>query len=88
MTGVALVGHGVYLALYYKLVIVQVPVVGGDPEVIAHVFAAHHLLTGHQGLVQLFAVAGTYNIGACVSKELLHCLSQDADSGGRRLLNE
>lgn len=88
VAGVALVGHGMYLALYYELVIVQVPVIGRDPEIIAHVFAADPLLTGHQGLVQLFSVAGTYNVGACVSKELLHCLSQNADSGGRRLLNE
>lgn len=88
MAGIALVGHSIYLALNHELVVVKIPVVGGDPEVIAHVLAADPLLTGHKSLVQLLAMAGTYNVGACVSEELLHCLGQDADSGGRRLLNE
>ena len=88
MAGVALVGHGVHLALDHELVVVQVPVVGGDPEVIAHVLAADPLLTGHQGLVQLLAVAGADDVGAGVAKELLYRLGQHAYGGGGRLLDK
>lgn len=36
VAGVGLVGHGVNLAFDDELVVVQVPVVGGDAEVFAH----------------------------------------------------
>ena len=88
MAGVGLVGHGVHLALDHKLVVVQVAVVGGDPEVFAHILAAQALLAGHQRLVQLFAVAGADDVGAGVAEQLLHGLGQIANGGGVRLLDE
>ena len=88
VAGVGLVSHGVHLALDHKLVVVQIAVVGGDPEVFAHILAAQAFLTGHQRLEQLFAVAGADDVGAGVAEQLLHGLGQIANGGGVRLLDE
>lgn len=88
VAGVALVGHGMHLPLDYKLVVVQIPVVGGDTEVIAHVLAADPFLAGHQSLVKLLAMAGADDVGAGVTEELLHGLGQHPDGGGGRFLNK
>ena len=76
------------LALDHELVVVQVAVVGGDAEVVAHILAAQTLLAGHQSLEQLLAVAGTDDVGAGVAEELLNSLGQIADGGSVGLLNE
>ena len=76
------------LALDHELVVVQVAVVGGDAEVVAHVLAAQTLLASHQGLEQLLAVAGADDVGAGVAEELLNSLGQVADGGSVGLLNE
>ena len=68
VAGVGLVGHGVDLAFDDELVVVQVPVVGGDAEVFAHVLAAQTFLPGHEGFKELFAVAGADDVGAGVTK--------------------
>ena len=88
VTGVGLVRHSMYFALDHKLVVVQVAVVGGDPEVFAHILAAQALLTGHQGLEQLLAVAGADDVRSSVTEQLLHGLGQIADGGGVRFLDE
>ena len=76
------------LALDHELVVVQVAVVGGDAEVVAHILAAQTLLTGHQSLKQLLAVTRADDVGAGVAEELLNSLCQIADGGSIGLLNE
>ena len=76
------------LALDHELIIVQVAVVGSDAEVVAHILAAQTLLTGHEGLKQLLAVAGADDVGAGVAEELLNSLGQVADGGSVGLLDE
>ena len=76
------------LAFDHELIIVQVAVVGSDAEIVAHILAAQTLLTGHQGLEQLLAVAGADDVGAGVAEELLNSLGQIADGGSIGLLNE
>ena len=76
------------LALDHEFVVVQVAVVGSDTEVVAHILAAQTLLTGHQSLKQLLAVAGADDVGAGVAEELLNSLGQVADGGSVGLLNE
>ena len=76
------------LALDHELVVVQIAVVGSDTEVVAHILAAQTLLTGHQSLEQLLAVAGADDVGAGVAEELLNSLGQVADGGSVGLLNE
>ena len=88
VAGVGFVGLGVHLTLDHELVIVQVPAVGGNPEILAHVLAAQTLLPGHQGLVELFAVAGADDIRARVAEKLLHGLGQISNGGGVCLLDE
>ena len=53
-----------------------------------HVLAAQTLLTGHQGLEQLLAVTGADDVRAGIAEQLLDSLSQIADSGSIRLLDE
>ena len=88
MAGVGLVRHGLDLALHHELVVVQVTVVRGHPEVVAHVLAAQALLPGHEGLEELLPVAGADDLCAGVPEELLHRLGQVADGGGVRFLDE
>ena len=88
MAGVGLVSHGMDLALDHELIIVQVAVVGGDTEVVAHILAAQTLLTGHQGLEQLLAVTGADDVRTGITKQLLNSLGQVADGGSVGLLNE
>ena len=88
IAGVGLVGHGVDLSFDDKLVVVQVPVVGGDAEVFAHVLAAQTFLPGHQSFKELFAVAGADDVGAGVAEKLLDGLGQIPDCGSVGLLDE
>ena len=88
MAGVGLVGHGMDLALDHELIIVQVAIVRSDTEVVTHILAAQTLLTGHQSLKQLLAVAGADDVGAGVAEELLNSLGQVADGGSVGLLDE
>ena len=76
------------LALDHELIIVQVAVVGGDAEVVAHILAAQTLLAGHQGLEQLLAVAGADDVGAGVAEQLLNSLGQITDGRSVGFLNE
>ena len=76
------------LALDEVLVIVQVAVVGGNAVIVAHILAAHPLFLGHQGLVQLFAVAGADDVRACIAEQGLHGFGQVADGGSVALLDE
>ena len=76
------------LALDEVLVIVQVAVVGGNAVIVAHILAAHPLFLGHQGLVQLFAVAGADHAGAGVAKQLLHGFGQIANGGSIGFLDQ
>ena len=64
------------------LVVIQVAVVRRHAEVLPHVFAAKALLSGHQRLIQLFAVAGADDTRAGVAEKLLHSLGQVADRAG------
>ena len=77
-----------YLALDYKLVVVQVTVVRCHTIIIAHVLAAQTLFLSHKRFVELLAVAGADDVRAGIAEELLHRLRQIADGGGIRLLNE
>ena len=88
MAGVALVRHGVHLPLDHILVVVQVAVVRRHAVVVAHVLAAQALLTSHEGLVELLAVARADDVRARVAEQFLHRLRQVADSRGVRLLDE
>ena len=76
------------LALDHEFVVVQVAIVRSDAEVVAHILAAQTLLTGHQSLEQLLAVAGADDVGAGVAEELLNSLGQVADGGSVGLLDE
>ena len=77
-----------YLALDHELVVVQVTIICSNTEVVTHILAAQTLLTGHQSLEQLLAVAGADDVGAGVAEELLNSLGQVADGGSVGLLNE
>ena len=88
MAGVALVRHGVHLPFDHVLVVVQVAVVRRHAVVVAHVLAAQALLAGHEGLVELLAVARADDVRARVAKQFLHRLRQVADGRGVRLLDE
>ena len=54
----------------------------------AHVFGTKAFFPGHQGLIQLFPVAGTDDPCARIPKQLLDCLSQHADGGSIGLLDK
>ena len=88
MAGVALVRHGVHLSLDHILVVVKVAVVRRHAVVVAHVLAAQPLLAGHEGFVELLAVARADDVRARVAEQLLHRLRQVADGGCVRLLDE
>ena len=88
MAGVGLVRHGMYLALDDELVIIEVAVIGGNTEIVAHILAAQALLAGHQRLKQLLAVTGADDICAGVAEQLLNGLGKIADGGRVSLLNE
>ena len=77
-----------YLALDHELIVVQVTIVSGNTEVMTHILAAQTLLTGHQGLEQLLAVTGADDVRAGIAEQLLDSLSQIADGGSIRLLDE
>lgn len=86
--GVGLVGLGLHLAVDDELVVVQVARVAGHAVVAAHVLGAQSLLAGHEGLVELLAVAGADDLGAHAAEDLLHGLGEVADGRCRRLLDE
>ena len=86
--GVGLVGLGLHLAVHDELVVVQVARVAGHAVVAAHVLGPQALLAGHEGLVELLAVAGADDLGAHAAEDLLHGLGEVADRGGGRLLDE
>ena len=86
--GVGLVGLGLNLAVHDELVVVQVARVAGHAVVAAHVLGAQALLAGHEGLVELLAVAGADDLGAHTAEDLLHGLGEVADGRRRRLLYE
>ena len=88
MAGVGLVRHGLDLSLDHVLVVVQVPVVRGHPEVVAHILAAQALFPGHKGLIEFLPVAGADDVGAGIPEKPLHRLGQVTDGGGVRLLDE
>ena len=88
VAGVALVRHGVHLPLDHVLVVVQVAVVRRHTVIIAHVLAAEALLAGHEGFVELLAVARADDVRARVAEQFLHRLRQIADGRGVRLLDE
>ena len=76
------------LAFDHELVVVQVAVVGGDTEVVAHILAAQALLAGHQSLEQLLAVTSADDVRTGIAEQLLDSLSQIADGRGISLLDE
>lgn len=86
--GVGLVCLGLNLAVHDELVVVQVARVAGHAVVAAHVLGAQSLLAGHEGLVELLAVAGADHLGAHAAEDLLDGLGEVADGGGGRLLDE
>ena len=88
MGGVGLVGLGLHGALHHELVVVKVAGVGMYAGVAPHVLRPEHLLAGHQGLVELLAVAGADDLGARAPEHLLHRLGEVAHGGGRGLLDE
>ena len=88
MAGVGLVCHSMYLAVDDKLIVVQVTVIRSNTEIMAHILAAQTLLTGHQSLEQLLAVTGADDVRAGIAEQLLDSLSQIADGGSIRLLDE
>ena len=85
---VGLVCLGLHLAVHDELVVVQVARVAGHAVVAAHVLGPQALLAGHEGLVELLAVAGADHLGAHAAEDLLHGLGEVADGGGRGLLDE
>lgn len=88
MTRISVIRLGVNLALNEKLVVVQVTRVAGHAVVAAHVLGPQALLAGHEGLVELLAVAGADHLGAHAAEDLLHGLGEVADRGRGRLLDE
>ena len=88
MGGVGLVCLGLHLAVHDELVVVQVARVAGHAVVAAHVLGAQSLLAGHEGLVELLAVAGADDLGAHAAEDLLHGLGEVTDGRCRRLLDE
>lgn len=86
--GVGLVGLGLHLAVDDELVVVQVARVAGHAVVAAHVLGPQALLAGHEGLVELLAVAGADHLGAHAAEDLLDRLGEVADGGGGGLLDE
>ena len=88
MAGVGLIRHGMYLAVDHELVVVQVTVVSGNTEIMAHILAAQTLLTGHQSLEQLLAVTGADDVRTGIAEQLLDSLGKITDGGGISLLDE
>ena len=88
MTGIRLVGFGIYLALDYKLIVIEVSAVGSHAEIFAHIFGAELFFPCHKGLVKLFAVACTDDLCTCIAEELLNCLGENDDSVSIGLLNK
>ena len=83
------------VALREELVVVEVPGVARDAEVVAAVLRAQHLLAGHEGLVELLAVARADDpdLGLAVFRvnpriHLLEGLRQHIEGGGGSLLDE
>ena len=62
MAGVGLVRLGGDLALYHKLIIVEVAAVRRYAEVIAHVLGTKSFFFGYQRFIELLAVAGVDNL--------------------------
>lgn len=88
MAGVALVRHGVHLPLDHVLVVIQVAVVRRHAVVVAHILTAQALLAGHEGFVELLAVARANDVRTRVAEQLLHRFRQIADRRSVRLLDE
>ena len=95
MAVVVLDARDVLAALLEELVVVQVARVARDAVVVAHVDGPGHLLSGHQRLVELLAVTGTYDpdFGLSVLRihlgvYLLQGLGKGRQRGGRGLLHE
>lgn len=88
MARVALIRLGLHLALDEILIVVEVAVVGGDAEIVAHVLAAQPLLAGHQGLIELLPVTCADDVRARVAEELLYALRQVTDGAGIGFLDE
>ena len=92
---VVLDARDVLAALLEELVVVQVARVAGNAVVVPHVYRTGHLLPGHQRLVELLAVTGTYDpdFGLAVSGVdfrvyLLQRLGQGGKRSSRGLLHE
>ena len=88
VAGVALLRLGDDLALDKVLVIVEVPVVGADAEIAAHILGTEPLLPCHQGLIELLAVPGPDDAGAGIAEEALDTFSQVTDRAGIGLLDK
>ena len=88
MRGVAVFSLRLDLALYKKLVVIKVAVIGGYAEIITHIFSAQTFLSGHKRFIKLFAVASADYIGSRIAEEPLHSLSQITDRGSVSLLNK
>ena len=86
--GVGLVRLGLHVALDKETVIVKVARVASNAIVIAHILGTKALLTSHERLVKLLAMAGTDDLGTHVTKDLLNSLGKIADGGCRGLLHE
>ena len=68
MAGISLISHCVDLPGYNKLVIVQVAVICGNTEVVAHILTTKPLFTGQQGLVKFFAMTSTNDTSAGITE--------------------
>lgn len=76
------------LSFYEILVIVEVAIIRRYAEVSAHILGAEPLLSGHQRFIELFAVAGAYDVCPRVTEQLLYRFCKVADGAGVSLLNE
>lgn len=88
MAGIALIRHGMYLPLDHKLIIVQIAVIRRHAIIAAHILAAQALFAGHEGLIELLAMARADDIRSRIAEQPLYSLRQIADGGSIRLLDE
>ena len=83
-------GVAVFVAFVEVLVVVQPPVVGGDPVKVAHVDGFGALLVGEEGLVHFLTVADADDLDVffLAAEELADGFRLGPDGAGGGLLNE
>ena len=92
---VVLYCRNLLVALHEELVVVQVPRVARDAEIVPHVHRARHLLTRDECLVQLLPVPRTDDLHLRLAVfrvylrvDLLQCRGEGVQRGRRSLLHE